>query len=278
MDTAVLPPPPFPIQPISSSISAPTLSQNKFLIDWKSIVGNGTLPKDFVEQDEVVLTKGDGSKMIRRTLIPDKVYTLSNFLSDEQCTEWLELANSKGWFRANIRDGKARNNKKCQIFSKHLASKLWEECHLKKAMPEILPTKQKSVGLHQKINLFSYGEGEYFLPHLDGGSKRNQEYPNIDENVSEFTLVVYLNDDFIGGSTRLLQIPEWDYKPREIAPKKGDALIFRQRDVIHEGVMLEKGVKNIIQCSVMYTCGEDKYRGAPVFQLVMIGDEDIEEY
>jgi len=85
---------------------------------------------------------------------------------------------------------------------------------------------------------------------VDGGFS----YKETGES-SEYTFIVYLNDDFEGGSTRFCDIDFWETQPkgvRQINAKQGSVLIFRQPKMKHSGTTLTKGIKYIIQGMVMY--------------------------
>lgn len=72
--------------------------------------------------------------------------------------------------------------------------------------------------------------------------------------------------DFEGGATKLYNIKEWNNEPKDIVPKTGKALIFRQRDTLHEGCAVLSGYKYVIQIGVMYTIAKgEEEKGAPIF-------------
>lgn len=59
------------------------------------------------------------------------------------------------------------------------------------------------------------------------------------------TLMIYLNEGFAGGSTRF---HDWDI---DVVPRTGMALLFQHR-VLHEGCVIEAGVKYALRSDVMY--------------------------
>jgi len=87
----------------------------------------------------------------------------------------------------------------------------------------------------------------FFKTHLDGGHRFTES-----GDTSEYTFIIYLNDDFIGGTTRYCPLKEWGNNVREVKPVEGGMLIFRQADLKHCGVTLVKGYKHILQGMVMY--------------------------
>jgi hypothetical protein len=59
--------------------------------------------------------------------------------------------------------------------------------------------------------------------------------------------MVYLNDDFEGGTT--------DFRDGDvIAPKRGMALLFEHR-LIHQGAPVTRGKKYVMRTDVMYRMG-----------------------
>ncbi len=74
--------------------------------------------------------------------------------------------------------------------------------------------------------------------HLDDKFKKNSKY----------TVLVYLNDDYIGGTTEFYNK---DFnKQLEIIPKKGDCIIF-DLDLYHSGSIVTDGIKYIISIDLL---------------------------
>lgn len=86
-----------------------------------------------------------------------------------------------------------------------------------------------------------------------------------------FTFVLYLNDDFSGGATRFCPLSDWidgiflinslpdtplcpdPTSPRDVRPKTGSLLVFRQQELRHSGVTVTgDGKKYILHGMVMY--------------------------
>jgi prolyl 4-hydroxylase len=63
---------------------------------------------------------------------------------------------------------------------------------------------------------------------------------------SFLTILIYLNDSFEGGETKINDI---DYKVR---PVTGSVLIFNH-DINHEGCPITSGMKYVIRTDMMYT-------------------------
>jgi len=114
-------------------------------------------------------------------------------------------------------------------------------------LPKTLSDGRKYVGIRSQMNFFRYAPGEFFKPHVDGGFISTETGHN-----SEYTFVIYLNDNFQGGSTRFCGISEWEGGVREVTPVQGSVTLLRQSDMKHCGVVLQSGYKFILQGMVMY--------------------------
>ena len=72
---------------------------------------------------------------------------------------------------------------------------------------------------------------------------RDQSYIRNENESSYHTLLIYLNENFIGGETT--------FENLKIKPKKGSCLIFFH-DLEHEGTKLTSGKKYILRTDIMY--------------------------
>ena len=89
-----------------------------------------------------------------------------------------------------------------------------------------------------------YKPGDSFNLHTDTGLYYNRET----RTKSRWTLLIYLNDDFEGGTTEFFD-DAW--KPtRTVLPKAGTALLF-DIDLWHRGVEVTKGEKCWIGCEII---------------------------
>ncbi|XP_070199983.1 uncharacterized protein [Littorina saxatilis] len=105
-------------------------------------------------------------------------------------------------------------------------------------------------GYHQALlgmlRFLRYDPGHFFKPHYDGKHKRENGERSF------FSLQLYLNEGFEGGSTTFLSRHDTERLERvEVVPKTGSVLIF-QHDIYHEGSELIKGRKYAMRSDVMY--------------------------
>ena len=130
-----------------------------------------------------------------------------------------------------------RNNERVMFDDVDLAEKLYSEA--KEHLPEDFAGR-KIVGCNERFRCYRYKPGMRFAPHSDGPFVRN------DSEMSFYTYLVYLNEDFEGGETTFFTNPEV-----VIEPVKGDALLF-QHPLVHEGSIVTSGVKYVARTDIMY--------------------------
>lgn len=94
-------------------------------------------------------------------------------------------------------------------------------------------------GLNERFRGYRYRPGQRFAPHYDGCFARNAE------ERSAITFLIYLDEGFVGGETRIL---DWSVT---VAPKKGSLFVF-DHYVLHEGAVVEAGEKHVLRSDVMY--------------------------
>jgi prolyl 4-hydroxylase len=129
-----------------------------------------------------------------------------------------------------------RNNKRVVFDDLPLARMIFER--LATAIPATLCGK-RAVGANERFRCYRYEPGQRFAPHYDGSFARS------DTERSLMTLMVYLNEGFTGGDTAF---HDFDVAAR---PRTGTALLF-QHLLLHEGCVVESGVKYALRSDVMY--------------------------
>ena len=102
------------------------------------------------------------------------------------------------------------------------------------------------------IYILKYNESDFFKAHRDGFSQDDQG------NQSLVTVQMYLNDsvpvifhnstNFVGGATRFYDV---SLQHLDFFPRAGNAIAFDHR-WLHEGMIIEKGVKYTIRFNAIY--------------------------
>jgi len=129
-----------------------------------------------------------------------------------------------------------RNNRRAMFDDGGLAAELFGR--IRAALPERL-CGRRPVGVNERFRCYRYDPGQRFAPHYDGAFERNRR------ERSELTFMVYLNGGFGGGRTEFL---DFDVA---VSPSTGLALLF-QHQLLHEGCVVESGVKYVLRSDVMY--------------------------
>lgn len=181
----------------------------------------------------------------RRTAHADdlRVFTVTDLLSPEECAGFIRLAESRGFEQApiggtNVVNLEVRNNGRVLLDDPALAVSLWER--LAPWTPPLWGVHH-AVGLNERFRYYRYTEGEYFNWHGDGSFVRSETERSL------FTAMIYLNDDFEGGTTDF-------WGARGITPQRGMALVFEHRR-LHRGAAVTRGRKYVLRTDVMYRRG-----------------------
>lgn len=215
----------------------------------------------------------DPEKIIK-TKIPSKktLFILENVLTDGECNQLIESSNpyyeslDKEYLR------KERDNQRVLSQDKEFADILFSRIskHLddNNLKPCGFGTKGKWSPL--KINsCFRYSK--YVSPSVGFVPHRDATYIEDEDTRSILSILIYLNDDYQGGSTifykthnkrTMDQIVEdemsFGYDERfQYKGKKGSVLIFNH-NMIHKGDQIHRGTKYLIRSDIIYKCIRDK--------------------
>jgi prolyl 4-hydroxylase len=167
-------------------------------------------------------------------------------ISREECEVLIGLSESLGFQAARIEGAwngprgfvvqSGRDNCRAAVDDFKLAAALWRR--VRRAVPERLNGKS-AVGLNERLRFYRYEAGQSFGPHKDGFYKRSEAEQSL------FTLILYLNEEYIGGETFFTD------SETLIVPKAGKALLFPHQ-LWHEGRTVTDGRKYILRTDVMY--------------------------
>jgi prolyl 4-hydroxylase len=171
------------------------------------------------------------------------IFVIEDFLSAEECLQLINKSEETGYEEAKVQVGNGqqsmikavRNNERIMFADEELANTLWE-----KAQPFVASNmgNYEAIGLNEMWRFYKYSPGQRFKMHRDGSFERN------DTELSFYTFMIYLNDDFEGGETAFESICS-------VSPKTGSLLIF-YHPLRHEGKKLESGVKYVLRTDIMY--------------------------
>ncbi len=165
-------------------------------------------------------------------------------LSPDQCAELIQRIedlsptiapiNSMGGTKVRT---DIRNNERVMFDDKELANSLFQK--VKHRLPEEFRGR-RIIAANERFRCYRYKPGMRFAPHADGSFERNETEKSF------YTFLVYLNDDFVGGETNFFTQPEVS-----IEPKVGLGLLF-QHPLLHEGAVVQSGVKYVARSDIMY--------------------------
>ena len=174
----------------------------------------------------------------------ENLYLIHNFLSSEECQQFIARGEATGFDAAPVTTMNGpqmmtdiRNNSRVILDDSDLAATIFN-----RARP-YLPEKQdlwQLEGLNERFRFYRYDPGEKFAPHYDGCFARDNGERSL------LTFMLYLNEEFTGGSTKFHEEPAVT-----IQPKSGQALIFIHR-TLHEGSPVLTGRKYVLRTDVMY--------------------------
>lgn len=167
------------------------------------------------------------------TIIENKIWTISNFLSNNECVKFIEQIANKTGTNPFTNSGYFKNDK---YIDEDLASSFFNRI------------KDKiDIDIFRANNLIMTGmyvPGNRFGLHTDTGLY-------IDYNKKEksrYTLLIYLNDNYEGGQTQFYS--DEFQKTAAIQPEKGMALLF-DIDLWHQGEEVISGQKYWIGCEII---------------------------
>jgi prolyl 4-hydroxylase len=180
------------------------------------------------------------------SLEQETLFTHPCVISQEECEALIALSENLGFQSARIEGAwngprafvvqEGRDNCRVAIEDFELAAALWRR--VSRMVPEKIEHKSV-VGLNERLRFYRYEAGQSFGPHRDGYYKRSETEQSL------LTLILYLNEDYIGGETFFTDMENL------IVPKAGKALLFPHQ-LWHEGRMVRDGCKYILRTDVIY--------------------------
>mmetsp|Transcript_37381 Transcript_37381/g.59864 ORF Transcript_37381/g.59864 Transcript_37381/m.59864 type:complete len:305 (+) Transcript_37381:27-941(+) len=175
---------------------------------------------------------------------------IKDVLTKAECDELIKFSEEQGYEDALVNIGygrqqkmpEFRNCKRMMIDSVEMATCLWNR------VQQFIPTyfnDRRKIEFNERLRFLRYNKKEFFAPHFDGVYRRPTG------ELSQITLLLYLNNDFKGARTNFIDMDDDQcYHAPVITP--GMMILF-QHDMFHEGAVLEEGCKYIMRSDVMFT-------------------------
>ena len=183
--------------------------------------------------------------------INDHIFILHTILRETECDAIIDLAENTGFKIAGIytdADGETiidtnkRRSMRCILDSAEFSKLLWKR--IQHGSIHRFPNGLVAKRLNEHLRILKYTEGDSFAIHKDG----NYLTPDMSE-ISQYTVLVYLNDDYEGGFTTYYNTAEEAGIP--IIPKKGSVVIQHQK-CLHNVPSLISGIKYALRTEIMY--------------------------
>lgn len=167
--------------------------------------------------------------------------TIDDILNAAECAEHIDRSERAGFGAAPIITPfgeqvitDVRNNSRVMLDDFALAARIWERA--REHLPIFLDGRQ-AIAMNERFRYYRYRPGQRFNWHADAPFRR------ANGEVSQLSFIMYLNDDFAGGETTVLD--------KVIKPKRRMALFFLH-ELLHEGRPVTAGTKYVMRTDVMY--------------------------
>jgi predicted 2-oxoglutarate/Fe(II)-dependent dioxygenase YbiX len=174
-------------------------------------------------------------------LLTQGILTIPKFFTAIECSTYIAESERIGYAPATIdtADGPMRveairNNSRVILDDHALAEALWGR--LREHIPPFFDGRQ-AIGVNERFRFYRYEPNQSFSGHADGVFRRD----NGEE--SRLTLMIYLNNDFVGGETA--------FTNTLVTPHSGQAVIFRH-EFFHEGRLVKHGKKYVLRSDIMF--------------------------
>ena len=171
-----------------------------------------------------------------------KLTRIENFITHDECKSLIELAGDNFTHSTVYKNQKrgidniSRTSRTCHITENELTIRIKEK---------VSQLVNKPINCIEKLQIVKYEPGQFFVAHNDSFPL---EYVLKNNNQRQYTILLYLNDDFSGGET--------DFPKLELSftPKTGDALFWENCsnmrsfhiEALHSGKTVTNGIKYAI--------------------------------
>lgn len=211
--------------------------------------------------DDVLLDEGRAVSA-RREDIDKGVYVLHGVLSPKECKRLITTAQGIGFTHAGLAIGNdtyrvnlaARNNTRVVLDAPRLAKELWSRIR------DLVDKKHEGAsiaGLNDRFRVYQYEQGQRFFPHVDVRTA-------VPLGETRASFMIYLNDEFEGGSTRFFEMKEKKNRRGEGRGRKFDnrvrfsvrvpvgSVVVFDHLLLHEGAEVTAGVKYAVRSDLIY--------------------------
>lgn len=201
-------------------------------------------------------------------------FQLLNVLSKEECRRFIEVTESLGYLEdaaVSLPRDVRHNNNVTWVVDEETDRIIWDRCkHLVRDNFDIFNGK-KPLGINARFRFYRYEQSDYFETHTDGswpGSRVidrqliGSAYP---DRWSQMTFLIFLSDDFEGGSTQFMvnkdnpSLPSRHQNQAKLVNVRtpaGSVLCFphgmHPLHCLHSSEKIASGVKYIIRTDILF--------------------------
>jgi len=171
-------------------------------------------------------------------------------LTPEECAAWITWGETTGFvLEKHAQTGYIahRDNGRLSVDSDEIAAALFER------LRPWVPTEVaglRATRCNPNIRLYRYTEGQRFGKHVDQANQLK------DGSTTEFTVLVYLNDEGLVGGETLFYDGHGARAPEAVrfAPRAGAALVHAHGDrcLTHEASAVTSGVKYVLRSDLAF--------------------------
>lgn len=181
-----------------------------------------------------------------------EAFQVDDIFSEAECLQLIEKAEEYGFGKTEYPQS-YRGNLRLITTDASLSITVWKR--VKAVVPEQLVHDSEvweATGLNECWRLAKYRPGDQFEAHVDACFRRSATEKSF------FTVNIYMNGDFEGGTTRFYEAERAKDKKEPlfvVTPARGRCCVFRQPPgarYLHDGEMLASGVKYLFRTDVMY--------------------------
>lgn len=184
-------------------------------------------------------------------------FKVRNVLTPQQCKALIRAVEFSGSYAPalvhggngnKVLDKATRDSSRCMVPHSTLANVLFQRAVA--PIAQALAARKRPTEVNELLRFLKYERGQRFDQHHDNPYVRPRNHPRAGER-SRFTILLYLNEGYDGGSTRFYS--GW-YGDRtetyDVVPEMGMAIVH-EHDILHAGTPVVSGTKFCIRSDVM---------------------------
>lgn len=201
-------------------------------------------------------------------------FQLLDVLSRPECSRLVALSEALGYLpdaAVSLPRAIRHNDNVTWVADESTTDILWRRCAARTNERPDQHAGRQAVGLNARFRFYRYRPGDFFKPHTDGawpGSRvvdRELITNAFDDRFSQLSFIVFLTDDYVGGSTQFYLDPDQPFRPArgngparvvDVRTPAGGVLCFphglHPLHCLHSSETIVSGTKYIIRSDVLF--------------------------